>query len=134
MTTPEARMGRKKLKPRRAGHQPPAFGIDVLRELTAAWDSAVAAGLMTPDTEVNYRALQTGNPDVISDAIGTDGQLLVDGRELTPAWAAELRRTKPLFAELIDFYVQQSAAWTRISDMPPCEHASCDCASCDCAH
>ncbi|MER5675286.1 hypothetical protein [Pseudonocardia alni] len=118
-------MGRQKTnKTRRPrpGHVPPAFGGDPIRDLAPAWDAAIADGLMPSGNEVNYRALPDGS--VLSDAIGSDGQLLVDGRELTPAWAAELRQTKPLFAGLIDVYVQQSSTWTRISDMAPCEHST----------
>ncbi|MER5417897.1 hypothetical protein [Streptomyces virginiae] len=63
---------------------------------------------MPSGNEVNYRLLLTG--EVLSDAIGSDGQLLVDGRELTPAWAADLRETKPAFATLIDVFEEQ-AAW-----------------------
>ncbi|MER6257818.1 hypothetical protein ABT224_41525 [Streptomyces sp. NPDC001584] len=100
-------------------------GGDAIRDLAPAWDAAIAEGLMPSGNEVNYRSLLTG--EVLSDAIGSDGQLLVDGRELTPAWAAELRETKPAFATLIDVFEEQAAGWTRISEMPPCEHSTCAC-------
>ena len=117
-------MGRNKPKrnQRRTG---PASGTDELARLKAAWDRAVDTGLMPDDNEVNYRALATG--ELISDAIGTDGQLLVDGQELTAEWAAELRRTKPAFAGLVDVFAETSRGWQRISEMGPCEHAACDC-------
>lgn len=109
----------------RPGYLPPAFGGDPIRNLAPAWDAAIANGLMPSGNEVNYRSLPNG--DVLSDAIGSDGQMLVDGRELTPAWAAELRQAKPAFSGLIDVFVQQSSTWTRISDMPPCEHSAGAC-------
>jgi hypothetical protein len=96
-----------------------------MRRLLLAWDRAVAAGLMLSGTDVNYRT--TPNGDVLSDAIGADGQLLVDGQELTSEWAARLRQTKPVFAGLIDTFETVSAEWTRISDMGPCEHSICSC-------
>ncbi|MGW1617240.1 hypothetical protein ACWCQZ_49590 [Streptomyces sp. NPDC002285] len=73
-----------------------------VRRLIPFWEQAVDLGLMASGTDVNYRT--TLNGDVLSDAIGAGGRLLVDGRELTPAWAAELRRTKPALAPLIDHF------------------------------
>nr|WP_192964717.1 hypothetical protein [Streptomyces venezuelae] len=116
-------------KRRRQDFTPPPFPEDEMKRLKVEWDAAVAMGLMLDGTEVNYRATAKG--DVLSDAVGADGQMLVDGQELTPEWAAELRRTKPLFAGLIDTYdtyEQISNAWTPISQMGPCEHATCSCA------
>ncbi|MFF4927157.1 hypothetical protein ACFY4B_41905 [Kitasatospora sp. NPDC001261] len=92
-----------------------------MRRLQLAWDQAIDAGLMDDGTDVNYRVTPDGS--VLSDAIGRDGQLLVDGRELTGQWAAELRRTKPVFAGLIDNFEQISSRWTRLSDMGACGHS-----------
>lgn len=103
----------------------PPGAIEETARLKAAWDRAIDTGLMPEGNEVNWRALPTG--DLISDAIGGDGQMLVDGQELTAEWAAELRRTKPVFAGLVDVFVETSRGWTRISEMGPCEHATCHC-------
>lgn len=103
----------------------PPGGVEELARLKEAWDRAIDTGLMPAGNEVNWRSLPTG--ELISDAIGSDGQMLVDGQELTAEWAAELRRTKPLFAGLIDVFEETSRGWTRISEMGPCEHATCDC-------
>lgn len=113
-------------KRRRQNLTPSPFPEGEMKRLKVEWDAAVAMGLMLDGTEVNYRATASG--DVLSDAVGADGQMLVDGQELTPEWAAELRRAKPLFAGLIDMYEQISGTWTPISQMGPCEHATCSCA------
>lgn len=97
-------------------------GMKELARIQAAWDRAVDTGLMPDGNEVNYRALPTG--DVLSDSIGSDGQLLVDGRELTPEWAAELRHMKPIFAGLINEFEKASQSWVRISEMGPCKHST----------
>ena len=104
---------------------PPPGAIEETARLKVAWDRAIDTGLMPEGNEVNWRALATG--DLISDAIGGDGQMLVDGQELTDEWAAELRRTKPVFAGLVDVFLETSRGWTRISEMGPCEHATCHC-------
>lgn len=103
----------------------PPGGVDELARLKAAWDRAIDTGLMPEGNEVNWRSLPTG--ELISDAIGGDGQMLIDGQELTAEWAAELRRTKPVFAGLVDVFEETSRGWTRISEMGPCEHATCNC-------
>jgi hypothetical protein len=101
----------------------PQGSIEDLARLKTAWDRAIDTGLMLEDNEVTYIALPSG--EVISHALGHDGQLLVDGQELTAEWAAELRRTKPVFAGLVDVFAETSRGWTRISEMGPCEHATC---------
>ncbi|MFE3560611.1 hypothetical protein ACFXKW_38050 [Streptomyces sp. NPDC059193] len=105
----------------------PPGAVEETARLKAAWDRAIDTGLMPEGNEVNWRALPTG--DLISDAIGGDGQMLVDGQELTAEWAAELRRTKPVFAGLVDVFVETARGWTRLSEMGPCPHATCDCPS-----
>jgi len=86
--------------------------------LKSEWDKAVHTGLMDDDTEVNWRLLPATG-EVLSDAIGREAQLLVDGRELTPEWAAELRRTKPAFAGLVDIFAETSSGWFRLTPVPP---------------
>ncbi len=106
------------------GGMPPSE--EEMQQLFVAWDLAIETGLMLSGAEVNYRTTPEG--DVISDAIGMDGEMLVDGRELTPEWGARLRQTKPAFVGLIDIYETMTTTWTRISDMGPCEHSTCGCA------
>ncbi|MGV9907605.1 hypothetical protein ACWDU8_34870 [Streptomyces sp. NPDC003388] len=118
-------MGRFKPKAARRSRPqlPPHVAVE-LERLHQEWDRAVAAGLMPEGTEVNYRTLIDGS--VLSDAIGGDGQFLVDGRELTPEWSAELRRMKPQFAGLLDIWEEQTRDWVPISQMGPCEHVDPD--------
>jgi hypothetical protein len=110
----------RKARDARAGERAVPPGREELARLKAAWDRAIDTGLMPEGNEVNWRALSTG--ELISDAIGGDGQMLVDGQELTAEWADELRRTKPVFAGLVDVLQETSRGWTRISEMGPCEH------------
>lgn len=103
----------------------PPGAVEETARLKAAWDRAIDMGLMPEGNEVNWRALPTG--ELISDAMGGGGQLLVDGQELTAEWADELRRTKPVFAGLVDVFVETSRGWTRISEMGSCPHSTCGC-------
>ncbi|MFC8013202.1 hypothetical protein [Streptomyces cinereoruber] len=89
---------------------------DPMRELGAAWDRAVSSGLMENGTDVSYHMAPTGG--VISTAIGAAAQLLVDGRELTPEWAEELRRSKPEFAGLVAGLQEKAAGWDRYERAP----------------
>jgi hypothetical protein len=91
--------------------------ISELERLAGAWDEAVRTGLMEDGNDVSYHRLSKGR--VISTAIGLDGQVLVDGRELTAAWADELRRSKPAFAGLVDIFEEKARQWTRLSVMGP---------------
>lgn len=119
-------MGRIKVnrvkRERRTG--PPPGTAQELARLHAAWGHAVDTGLLLDGDEVTYISAPTG---VISHAVGADGQPLIDGHELTLEWAAELRRTKPEFAGLIDVSEETSRNWIPISRMGPCEHHTCDC-------
>jgi hypothetical protein len=107
---------------RKRSEAPDSFGpVSELERLKPAWDEAVRAGLMEDGNDVSYHKLPKGG-GVLSTAIGLDGQVLVDGRELTAGWAAELRRTKPAFAGLVDIYEEKARGWVRLSAMGPGLH------------
>jgi hypothetical protein len=117
----DAKRAKQARRDKRKRLEPPQHSITVgpseLERLAEAWDEAVRAGLMEDGCDVSYHRLSRGR--VISTAVGLDGQVLVDGRELTAAWADELRRSKPAFAGLIDIFEEKARQWTRLSAMGP---------------
>lgn len=127
----DAKRAKQQRRDRRKRLDPPRSSIEVgsstyrpaseLERLQLAWDEAVRTGLMEDGCDVSYHRLPKGG-GILSTAIGLDGQVLVDGRELTAEWATELRRRKPAFAGLIDIYEEKTREWTRLSAMGPGLH------------
>lgn len=80
----------------------PPFPEAAMRRVLAAWNQAIDSGLMADGAETKYHFTPDG--EVLSVAVGKNGQVLANGERLTPSVAERLRRELPLLAHMVTFY------------------------------
>lgn len=86
----------------------PTVSESELRRIDKAWDRAIGNGLMDDGAETTYHCTPDGK--LLSTAVGKTGQILVNGEQLTPRLAHQLRREMPFLAQLVTLYEETQAA------------------------
>ncbi|MFJ9899602.1 hypothetical protein ACIQPR_40340 [Streptomyces sp. NPDC091280] len=104
---------------RQSGARPaaaPPFPQAEMERILRAWDRAIDTGLMASGTDVKYHFTPDGK--VLSVAVGTSGQVLVNGERLTPSVAERLRTEMPLLAGMVTFYENNQLAGRGLDGAP----------------